>query len=203
MSIVIPSIPSIIIPTKDNIIQKEFLSINGGITPVEKDSSTWATVIYERWGIKQIDDDLSNRIGNLDSIELEEVENAVLKIKEGIRIFSERIQTSPDFPGYIKKIYVKNFQWLLDFKQQIIDKKRQDITVDADKLINRMEKFRQDLEKGQVKVEEIDKEKKEINKETLKIKQMGANRECLRHIGRVMKTVYSEISIFLNRYKRY
>lgn len=126
MSIIIPSIPSIIIPTNETIIHKEYISVCGGVTPVEKDISTWITVIYENWGIDEIDDDLSDRIGNLDSISLEEIDNSIMKIREGIRVFGERLDSTPYLCGYMKKMYIENLQFLLDFKEKNIEKRRVD-----------------------------------------------------------------------------
>lgn len=197
MSIVV--IPSIQIPSNEMLVEKEFICIHGGIFPLEEDNSTWSTVIYELWGIESIKKDLKQSIEKLESMSLDEVDSSILNIKEGIKIFEERLGIYIN--GYMKQIYVKNIQYLLNFKEIRIEMKRKEIDWKKEQLIKRMEKFRQDLETRQVNAfgdfGDIDKEKKEINKETSEIRKMGADRKCLKQIGLVMKTVYNQISKFL------
>lgn len=188
---IVESIPSIQIPSSDMLVEKDFISIQGGITPIENDNSTWITVVYELWGITSIENDLQDRIGKLDLIALDEAAKSVINIEEGIRIFEERLNTNPYLCRYMKKTYVDNIAYPLKFKKIQIEMKRKYIDAKKEQLINRMEKFRQDLETRQVIGEMIDKEKKEINKEMSDIRKMGADREYLRQIGRVMKTVYN------------
>lgn len=197
---IVESIPSIQIPSSDMLVEKDFISIQGGITPIENDNSTWITVVYELWGITSIENDLQDRIGKLDLIALDEAAKSVINIEEGIRIFEERLNTNPYLCGYMKKTYVDNMQYLLKFKKIQIEMKRKYIDAKKEQLINRMEKFRQDLEARQMIGDMIDKEKREISKETSEIRKMGADRECLRDIGRVRKTMYNQISKFLMCY---
>lgn len=197
---IVESIPSIQIPSSDMLVEKDFISIQGGITPIENDNSTWITVVYELWGITSIENDLQDRIGKLDLIALDEAAKSVINIEEGIRIFEERLNTNPYLCVYMKKTYVDNMQYLLKFKKIQIEMKRKYIDAKKEQLINRMEKFRQDLEARQMIGDMIDKEKREISKETSEIRKMGADRECLRDIGRVRKTMYNQISKFLMCY---
>ena len=199
MSIV--AIPSIQIPSNEMLVQKEFIYLRGGITPIEKDDSTWITVIYELWGETAIENDLRYRIIKLDLLPLDEVDDVLINIKEGIRIFEERLNANPYHNEYMKRFIVDKY--ILKYKEDQIEKKRTDIDMKKEQLIKRMEKFRQDLETRQVIGgssgddafgDVIDKEKKEINKEISEIRQMGADRECLKKIGRVMKTIYNQIS---------
>jgi hypothetical protein len=192
MSIV--SIPSIQIPSNEMLIQKQFIYLNGGITPIEKDNSTWITVIYELWTEKAIENDIRDRIIKLELLSLDEVDDVLLNIKEGIRVLGERLKNNT----YL----IENYKYILKYKEDQIENKRYDINIKKEQLIKRMEKFRQDLETRQASGDNafgdmIDKEKKEISKETSDIRKMGANRECLKQIGRVMKTVYNQISKIL------
>lgn len=179
------------------LVEKENFTIYGGIPPIEEDNSMWITVIYEMWGIVEINNDLSNRINMLELTPLNKVDNSIINIKEGMRILSYRLEINPYFRGFMATLIYNNLDIMLKFREITIAKKRKEIDEKKDHLIERMEKFRQDLESRQVKAEHIDKEKKEITKETSYIRKMGADNDCLRQIGRVMKIVYSQISKFV------
>lgn len=191
------AIPSIIVPSDEMLINKERSVIYGGVSPIEEDNSTWLTVIYQFWHIHWVEKDITERLNKLEMTSLDEVDNAILNIKEGMRILVERLNVSPYYNEIIKEMIPENHRIVLSFKEIQIYKKRNEIDEKKKKLIKRMEKFRQDLETHQVKAEEIDKEKKEIQKETSEIKKMGAEKDCMRQIGKDMKKVYREISKLL------
>ena len=193
------AIPSIIIPSEETLIKKEERTIYGGVHPIEEDKSTWLTVVYHFWHIHWVVKDITERLDNLDlTMSLDDVENAIENIKEGMRILLEKLDVSTCYNGMMKRLIAENNRIILEFRENQIYKKKKEIDEKKEKIIKRMEKFRQDLENRQVNGEEIDKEKKEIQMEISDIRNMGANKDCLRHIGKEIKKVYIEISKFIS-----
>lgn len=191
------AVPSIIVPSEEILINKENRIIYGGVPPIEEDNSKWMTVVYQFWHVHWVVKDITDRLDKLELTPLDEVENEISNIKEGMSILVEQLAVSTCYNEMMKRLIVENHQFILAFREAQIAKKRKEIEEKKEQLIKRMEKFRQDLETQQVKTEEIDKEKKEIQKDISDIRNMGSEKECLRQIGKILKTVYNEISKFI------
>lgn len=173
---------SVVIPTNDLLIQKDYIQVRGYKSPIEQDTSLWMSTAYEMWGVLDVVDDIRQRIDK-ESITPSHMDN----IKEGIRIIKERV-------GY--DFY---YQFIISGLESIVAMKLQMIFNMKTFLIFRLDYLLTLLSKGDITVPEIDTQKKEVNKLTLEIKKAGANREDLREIGKKMRIVYKEISNYIKK----
>jgi|LauGreDrversion4_2_1035121.scaffolds.fasta_scaffold02852_10 hypothetical protein len=108
---------SVIIPSNDLFVNKEYIFVEGGITPIDEDKSLWPSVIYELWGIFDVANDIEKRIGKLD---IHNYKNEINNIEEGLRIFEEKLKSSPYVSSYMeKKLNILNV--LLDHKKRCIE----------------------------------------------------------------------------------
>ena len=171
---------SIIIPTNDLLIQKDYIQVRGYKSPLEKDTSLWMSTAYEIWGILDVVNDIRQRIDE-EAISPTHMDN----IKEGIRLVKERVK----FDFYYQFI-VSGLEAILNMKLQLISNMKSF-------LLFRMDHLQNLLNKKEIDIPTIDKQKKEINKLTLEIKKAGASKDDLRDIGRKMQVVYKDISNYI------
>lgn len=171
---------SIIIPTNDLLIQKDYIQIRGYKSPVEQDTSLWMSTAYEMWGVLDAVNDIRQRIDK-ETISPTHMDN----IKEGIRIIKDRVQ------------YDFYYQFVVAGLESILDMKLQMISNMKSFLIFRMDYLQNLLINRQIDIPSIDKQKKEINKLTLEIKRAGASKDDLREIGIKMQAVYKDISKYI------
>lgn len=108
-------IPSIVIPSNDMLIQKSYITILAGISPIEQDS-LWFSVIYESWNSLQINIDIMDRINKLEVKEEDEVEKNIENIREAILIMRERLVNGGS-SGYSTKILCENLSLMLQIKE--------------------------------------------------------------------------------------
>jgi hypothetical protein len=170
---------SIVIPTNDIFIQKDYNQVYRHKSPLEQDTSLWMSTAYEIWGILDVVDDIRKRISE-DSNSLNHMDN----IKEGIRIIKERV-------GYDNQFIISSLELIVEMKLQMIGNMKTFLIFRLDYLLSL-------LFKGDIDIPTIDIQKKEINKLTLEIKKAGANRDDLRQIGKKMQQVYKEISKYIS-----
>lgn len=162
---------SVVIPSDDMLISRE-LYLYGGETPLKNDNSLWMSVVYDLWGVSETILHIKEQIGNLDT-DTENIENIISNIKEGIKIVKEKMPYS---------IHNHVLEIDLEYKLNFIKEKNIVIQEKKHLLIKQINKL---IESNDIK--DINEEKKQINRKTLEIKNMGANRECLRSIGAKIK----------------
>lgn len=173
---------SIIIPTNDLLIQKEY-QVRGYKSPTEQDTSLWMSTAYEVWGVLDVINDIRQRFDKekLNPIQME-------NIKEGIRIIKEKVKFN-----FYYECLVNGLEYILNMRLQLISNMKEYI-------IFRMDYLQIRLINKDIGIPTIDKEKKEINKLTLEIKNTGASKHDLCEIGQKMKVVYKDISKYIIEY---
>lgn len=178
---------SVIIPSNDLFVNKEYIFVEGGITPIDEDNSLWPSVIYEIWGIFDIANDIEKRI---DKLNIHNYENEINNIEEGLRIFKEKLEFSPYVSSYMDKKF-NILHVLLDHKKRCIEDDK--IENMANKLIDRIELLYQKIKNKDINYEQIQNEKKGINIDTSIIRSMGASNIILKSIGKKIYEVYRMI----------
>lgn len=187
---------SIIIPSNDLLIKKDYISVYGKGCPLVNDSvnDMWITTIYYSWDLNDICSDINRRllsIGVPDGIlDVESPEISI--VREGICIMKDRIGDNIYNPYHF---IVSGLSSILENKLKVMDIMNQNNRFQKEIIMNRMENFITRLKKGE-KVE-IDKEKKELNEIVKNFKNMGASKDYLREIGKKTKAVYIAISDYI------
>ncbi len=180
---------SIIIPSNESLIQKDYIPLYGKGTPIQEDKSLWITTIYDMWDTNKICNDINNRLLDVGApggvLDIDSPEITI--INEGLRILSMRMKAYDHYLPILTGFYT-----ILENKLRVIYMMNQINEFNKSMIINRMEIFIKQIENGEEV--DIDKEKKELNQMTLSIKNAGATTKILREIGKKMRDVYAAIS---------
>lgn len=185
---------SIIIPSQENLIQKDFYTIYGGgkVYADRQIFQTWQTAIYEVWNGDQIYEDLLDRIkqltaeigcaencGDFSQYTQNELEAEKSRIVEGVKTL-QRINYD------MRSTLVHDLEILLDTAERYVNKRlRIEKTMElVEQLENRIRQFIADSEVGYTDLVEYNNIKTEI----IFLKKFGANKEELKRLRHLEKT---------------
>ena len=203
---------SIIIPTEDILVEKDFYSISGGGKAFEIDVSMWYTAIYEVWHVDDVYQDLLYRIKettydikyanhheDFSKKKQDELQAGKDRVVEGVLILSRM--------GYVNSLgLLHDLEILLDVAEGYVQKLLRVLKIVeiVEKTETRIRQLQVDIDvdiqsRNYEGISEYRKEEESLKIEMVFLEKFGANGRELRKLRSMLKGAHMDIEKIIEK----